>query len=59
MLLCFYKGCFLKFSMEVGVEESIVNEPDVLKTPTTQKVRLDLNSSSTPRLKRLIFQTVY
>jgi hypothetical protein len=26
------KGCFLKFAVEVGVEESIVNEPVVLKT---------------------------
>jgi hypothetical protein len=26
------KGCFLKFGVEVGVEESIVNEPLVLKT---------------------------
>jgi hypothetical protein len=43
-LLC--KGCFLKFAIEVGVEESIVNEPLVLKTQTTQKVRLDLNSVS-------------
>jgi hypothetical protein len=26
------KGCFLKFGVEVGVEEPIVNEPLVLKT---------------------------
>jgi P2-related tail formation protein len=26
------KGVFLKFGVEVGVEESIVNEPLVLKT---------------------------
>jgi hypothetical protein len=42
------------FCVEIGVEESIVNEPLVLKTlifqiadlktQTTQKVRLDLNS---------------
>jgi hypothetical protein len=27
-----YKECFLKFGTEVGVKESIVNEPLVLKT---------------------------
>jgi hypothetical protein len=26
------KGCFYQFGIEVGVEESIVNEPLVLKT---------------------------
>jgi hypothetical protein len=30
--LFWYKGCFFKFRVEVGVEESIVNEPLVLKT---------------------------
>jgi hypothetical protein len=44
---------FFKFGVEVGFEESIVNEPFVLKTlifqiadkkQTTQKERLDLNS---------------
>jgi hypothetical protein len=28
----FYKVCFFKFGVEVGVEELIVNEPLVLKT---------------------------
>jgi hypothetical protein len=30
------KGNFFKFDVEVGVEESIVNEPLVLKTLTFQ-----------------------
>jgi hypothetical protein len=34
---------FFKFGVEVGVEESTVNEPFVLKTDTTEKVTLDLN----------------
>jgi hypothetical protein len=38
------KKYFLKFDVEVGVEESIVNEPLLLKTQTMQKVRLDLNN---------------
>jgi hypothetical protein len=27
-----YEGCFFKFGVEVGAEESIVNEPLALKT---------------------------
>jgi hypothetical protein len=35
------EGCCFKFGVEA--EESIVNESLVLKTQTTEKVRLDLN----------------
>jgi hypothetical protein len=35
------EGCCFKFGVEA--EESIVNEPLVLKTQTTEKVRLDLH----------------
>jgi hypothetical protein len=41
-----YIRCSFKFSLKVGVEESIVNVPLVVgrvKIQTTQKVRLDLN----------------
>jgi hypothetical protein len=37
--------CSFKFLLKVGVEESIVNAPVCrVKTQTTEKVRLDLNS---------------
>jgi hypothetical protein len=44
-----YTGYSFKFIPKVGVEQSIVNAPFVsrgVKTQTTQKVRLDLNSLS-------------
>jgi hypothetical protein len=47
------RRCFLKFGVEVGVEESIVNEPLVLKTLIFQ-IKNTNNAKSEVSFKQLI-----